>query len=120
MLFGVLEGGRRARGPASTSCAGELGCGFSPPFTGCPAVPEAGAGDLSFELSNRNLNQPSRSSSSLSQFEKAIGHGWGRGGGDGQSLVDCFQDEAAGKRPSEGGGGARGGVWRDGPGGGPE
>ena len=29
--------------------------------------------------------------SSLSQFEEAIGHGRGRRGGDGESLVDCFQ-----------------------------
>src|SRR3954453_14779956 len=40
--------------------------------------------------------------SSLSQFEEAIGHWRGRGGSDGQSLVDCFQDEAAVEAPGEG------------------
>src|SRR3954453_11056003 len=44
----------------------------------------------------------SRLPSSLSQFEEAIGHWRGRGGGDGQLLVDCFQDEAAVEAPSEG------------------
>src|SRR5215212_611102 len=44
----------------------------------------------------------SRLPSSLSQFEQAIGHGWGRRGSDGQSLVDCFQDEAAVEAPGEG------------------
>src|SRR3954454_18219699 len=43
----------------------------------------------------------SRLPSSLSQFEKAIGHGRGRRSGDGQSLVDRFQNEAAVEAPGE-------------------
>src|SRR3954447_12917994 len=52
--------------------------------------------------------------SSLSQFEQAIGHGRGRRGSDGQSLVDCFQDEAAVKAPGEGAEVARQMFGRDG------
>src|SRR5215204_1974674 len=44
----------------------------------------------------------SRLPSNLSQFEEAIGHWRGRGGGDGESLVDRFQDEAAVEAPGEG------------------
>src|SRR3954454_3916666 len=44
----------------------------------------------------------SRLPSSLSQFEQAIGHWRGRRGSDGQSLVDCLQDEAAVEAPGEG------------------
>src|SRR3954447_6600029 len=44
----------------------------------------------------------SRLPSSLSQLEEAIGHWRGRRGGDGQSLVDCFEDEAAVEAPGEG------------------
>src|SRR3954454_4794531 len=40
--------------------------------------------------------------SSLSQFEQAIGHWRGRRGGDGQPLVDCFQNEATVEAPGEG------------------
>src|SRR4051794_19133768 len=58
--------------------------------------------------------------SSLSQFEQAIGHGRGRGGGDGQSLVDCFQDEAAGETPGGSGRGARAMFCPGGAGGGPK
>src|SRR3954453_15586416 len=59
---------------------------------------------LSFASSLR-LYAPKRDSrlpSSLSQFEEAMGHWRGRGGSDGQSLVDCFQDEAAVEAPGEG------------------
>src|SRR3954453_8398712 len=56
----------------------------------------------------------SRLPSSLSQFEEAIGHWRGRGGGDGQSLVDCFQDEAAIEAPGEGAEVARGMFGLDG------
>src|SRR3954447_10499750 len=62
----------------------------------------------------------SRLPSSLSQFEEAIGHWRGRGGGDGQSLVDCFQDEAAVEAPSEGAEVARQMFGRDGAVGGQE
>src|SRR4051794_41657669 len=62
----------------------------------------------------------SRLPSSLSQFEEAIGHWRGRRGGDGQPLVDCLQDEAAGETPNESAGGARGEFWRDNAVGGPE
>src|SRR3954470_22446912 len=51
-----------------------------------------------------NSTQPLRDSrlpSSLSQFEQAIGHWWGRRGSDGQSLVDCFQNESAVEAPDE-------------------
>src|SRR3954452_11650178 len=44
----------------------------------------------------------SRLPSSLSQFEEVIGHWRGRRGGDGQSLVNCLQDEAAVEAPGEG------------------
>src|SRR5215213_11906462 len=44
----------------------------------------------------------SRLPSSLSQFEKTVGHWRGRRGGDGQSLVDGFQDEPTIEAPSEG------------------
>src|SRR3954470_8951443 len=57
---------------------------------------------------------PSRLPSSLSQFEEAVGHWRGRRGGDGQSLVDCFQDEAAVETPSEGAEVARQMLGRDG------
>src|SRR3954470_11782290 len=57
---------------------------------------------------------PSRLPSSLSQFEEAIGHGRGRRGGDGESLVDCFQDEAAVEEPGEGAEVARQMFGRDG------
>ena len=40
--------------------------------------------------------------SSLSQFEEAVGHRRGRRCGDGKTLVDGFQDEAAVEAPSEG------------------
>src|SRR6476661_9323232 len=56
----------------------------------------------------------SRLPSSLSQFEEAIGHGRGRRGGDGQPLVDCFQDEAAVEAPGEGAEVARQMFGRDG------
>src|SRR3954452_11994843 len=56
----------------------------------------------------------SRLPSSLSQLEKAIGHWRGRRGGDGQSLVDCFQDEAAVEAPGEGAEVARQMFGRDG------
>src|SRR4051794_41985199 len=61
----------------------------------------------------------SRLPSSLSQFEQAIGHWRGRRGGDGQSLVDCFEDEAAVEAPGERAGGAREMFWPDGAVGGP-
>src|SRR5689334_17775264 len=56
----------------------------------------------------------SRLPSSLSQFEKAIGHWRGGGGGDGQSLVDCFQNKAAVEAPSKGAEVARQMFGRDG------
>src|SRR3954451_6562226 len=56
----------------------------------------------------------SRLPSSLSQFEQAIGHWRGRGGGDSQSLVDGFQDKAAIEAPSEGTEIARQMLGRDG------
>src|SRR3954465_5823158 len=56
----------------------------------------------------------SRLPPSLSQFEEAIGHGRGRRGGDGESLVDCFQDEAAVEAPGEGAEVARQMFGRDG------
>src|SRR3954452_21270518 len=56
----------------------------------------------------------SRLPSSLSQLEKAIGHWRGRCGGDGQSLVDCFQDKAAVEAPGEGAEVAREMFGRDG------
>src|SRR5215212_5856419 len=62
----------------------------------------------------------SRLPSSLSQFEQAIGHGWGRRGSDGQSLVDCFQNEAAVEAPGEGAEVAREMLGRDGAVGGQE
>src|SRR4051794_41967346 len=49
-----------------------------------------------------NLLKGSCLPSSLSQFEKAIGHWRGRCGGDGQSLVDCLQNKAAVEAPGEG------------------
>src|SRR3954470_8731380 len=60
------------------------------------------------------LKSTSRLPSSLSQFEEAIGHGRGRRGGDGQSLVDCLQDEAAVEAPGEGAEVARQMFGRDG------
>src|SRR3954470_5580152 len=57
---------------------------------------------------------PSRLPSSLSQFEEAIGHGRGRRGGDGEALVDGFQDEAAVEAPGEGAGVAGQMFGRDG------
>src|SRR5215213_1588549 len=51
---------------------------------------------------------------SLSQFEETIGHWRGRGGGDGESLVDCLQDEAAVEAPGEGAEVAREMFGRDG------
>src|SRR5215210_383319 len=62
----------------------------------------------------------SRLPSSLSQFEQAIGHWRGRGGGDGQSLVDGFQNEAAVEAPGEGAEVAREMFGRDGAVGGQE
>src|SRR3954453_9130137 len=62
----------------------------------------------------------SRLPSSLSQFEEAIGHWRGRRGGDGQSLVDCLQNEAAVEAPSEGAEVAREMFGRDGAVGGQE
>ena len=56
----------------------------------------------------------SRLPSSLSQFEEAMGHWRGRRGGDGQSLVDCFEDEAAVEAPGEGAEVARQMFGRDG------
>src|SRR5689334_17193632 len=56
----------------------------------------------------------SRLPSSLSQFEQAIGHWRGRRSGDGQSLVDCFQNEAAVETPGEGAEVAREMFGRDG------
>src|SRR5215212_9117829 len=56
----------------------------------------------------------SRLPSRLSQFEEAIGHWRGRRGSDGQSLVDCFQDEAAVEAPGEGPEVAREMFGRDG------
>src|SRR4051794_6797727 len=56
----------------------------------------------------------SRLPSSLSQIEEAIGHWRGRRGGDGQSLVNCFQDEAAVEAPGEGAEVAREMFGRDG------
>ena len=56
----------------------------------------------------------SRLPSSLSQFEEAIGHWRGRRGSDGQSLVDCLQDEAAVEAPGEGAEVAREMFGRDG------
>src|SRR5215212_566546 len=56
----------------------------------------------------------SRLPSRLSQFEEAIGHWRGRRGGDGQSLVDCFQNEAAVETPGEGSEVARQMFRRDG------
>src|SRR3954464_6876604 len=56
----------------------------------------------------------SRLPSSLSQFEEAIGHWRGRRGGDGQSLVDCLQDDAAIEAPGEGAEVARQMFGRDG------
>src|SRR3954465_15503442 len=56
----------------------------------------------------------SRLPSSLSQFEQAIGHWRGRRGGDGQPLVDCFQNEAAVEAPGEGAEVAREMFGRDG------
>src|SRR4051794_41981784 len=72
----------------------------------CPQFPRASA-----------HKKHSRLPSSLSQFEEAIGHWRGRRGGDGQSLVDCLQDDAAGEAGSEGAGGGREMVWRGGAGG---
>src|SRR5207253_5922706 len=43
----------------------------------------------------------SRLPSSLSQFEEAVGHRRGRRCGDGEALVDGFQDKAAVEAPSE-------------------
>src|SRR4051794_41230007 len=43
-----------------------------------------------------------------------MGHWRGRGGGDGQSLVDCFQDKAAVEAPGEGAEVAREMFGRDG------
>src|SRR3954451_3900979 len=61
------------------------------------------------------LEQPaSRLPSSLSQFEEAIGHWRGCRGSDGQSLVDCFQGEAAVEAPGEGAEVAREMFGRDG------
>src|SRR3954447_13785626 len=62
----------------------------------------------------------SRLPSSLSQFEEAIGHGRGRRGGDGESLVDCLQNEAAVEAPGEGAEVAREMFGRDGAMGGQE
>src|SRR3954471_4825805 len=59
-------------------------------------------------------NNKSRLPSSLSQFEQAIGHWRGRRGSDGQSLVDCFQNEAAVEAPGEGAEVAREMFGRDG------
>src|SRR5215213_2782201 len=56
----------------------------------------------------------SRLPSSLSQFEQAIGHWRGRGGGDSQSLVDGFQNEASVEAPGEGAEVARHMFGRDG------
>jgi hypothetical protein len=43
----------------------------------------------------------SRLPSSLSQFEEAVGHRRCRRCGDGEALVDCFQDKAAVEAPGE-------------------
>src|SRR3954467_552112 len=63
---------------------------------------------------SRNRKKSSHLPSSLSQFEQAIGHWRGRRGGDGQSLVNCFQDEAAVEAPGEGAEVAREMFGRDG------
>ena len=57
---------------------------------------------------------PSRLPSSLSQFEKAVGHWRGCRSGDGESLMDGFQDEAAIEAPGEGAEVARQMFGRDG------
>ena len=56
----------------------------------------------------------SRLPSSLSQFEEAIGHWRGRRSSNSQSLVDCFQNEAAVEAPGEGTEVAREMFGRDG------
>ena len=56
----------------------------------------------------------SRLPSSLSQFEEAVGHWRGRRSSDSQSLVDCFQNEAAVEAPGEGAEVAREMFGRDG------
>src|SRR5215211_5344643 len=65
-------------------------------------------------IRDQRLSVTSRLPSSLSQFEQAIGHWRGRCGGDGQSLVNCFQNEAAIEGPGEGAEVAREMFGRDG------
>src|SRR3954465_11111830 len=69
---------------------------------------------LIFQSSILLILPSSRLPSSLSQFEQAIGHWRGRGGGDSQSLVDGFQDKAAIAAPSKGAERARQMLGRDG------
>ena len=60
------------------------------------------------------FERESRLPSSLSQFEEAIRQWRGRCGGDGQSLVNCFQNKAAVEAPSGGAEVARQMFGRDG------
>ena len=63
-----------------------------------PALPRS-SGTQSGTLDEKLKH--SRLPSSLSQFEEAIGHWRGRRCGDGEALVDCFQDKAAVEAPGE-------------------